>query len=184
MFNQVRLNGRVPVEGQIARVILRGNDLDLKDVALHSPGGSFRGDVQLRKLDTYVVSGEVQDFEARRTVAMYSKQALPWDARASGTILLEGSLRRKEDLRATFQLALAPASGSAPVHGQITATYEERKGIVDLGRSTVTLPEGLHTQSNSATLSAARFRLPRSDTYTRCPSRVAEATIVRPAISV
>ena len=35
---------------------------------------------------------------------------------------------------------MTPAPGSAPVHGQITANYEARSEILDLGRSTLTLP--------------------------------------------
>ena len=53
---------------------------------------------------------------------------------------LEGSLRRKSELRFSANLAVTPAAGSAPVHGQITANYDASSEILDVGRSTLTLP--------------------------------------------
>ena len=131
---------RAPVEGHISGVGVRGKNVDLRGIELAVMGGSFRGDASVRQLDRYEVNGEVSGIEARRVVAMYSPETLPWDARAFGPVHLEGSFLRSQELRATANLTIAPALAGDPVRGQVTAAYEVRSGILDLGRSTLTLP--------------------------------------------
>ncbi len=131
---------KAPVDGRIDTVTLRGRDLDLRGVSLATLGGSFQGAVRLADLDRYHVEGEISGIEAKRGVAMYSPVALPWDARVSGPVKLDGSLKRPKDLRLAGDLAIAPAPVGAPVHGQITASYDASTGILDLGRSNLTLP--------------------------------------------
>jgi len=138
--NEVNSASQVPVEGSIATARLRGRDLEFHGVAVDALGGGFRGEVLLRDLDRYTVTGEIADFEARRVVALYSPQRLPWDSQVSGQVTLEGSLLRPIELRVSTDLDLAPGADSPPVHGQIAASYEARSGILDLGRSSVTLP--------------------------------------------
>ena len=138
--NEVNLASQVPVEGSIATAGLRGRDLEFHGVAIDALGGNFRGEVLVRNLDRYTVTGEIADFQARRVVALYSAERLPWDSQASGQVSLEGSLLRPIELRVSTNLDLAPAPDSPPVHGQIAASYEARSGILDLGNSSVTLP--------------------------------------------
>ncbi|MGA2268036.1 MAG: translocation/assembly module TamB domain-containing protein [Bryobacteraceae bacterium] len=146
-LSAVRLSGnyvapasRVPVDGRIATVALRGRDLEFHGVALTGLGGSFRGQARVRDLDRYTVTGEIAGLQARRVIALYSSEHLPWDSRVSGQVRLESSLLRSAELRASGDLALAPAPEGPPVRGQITAAYDARSGILDLGRSSVTLP--------------------------------------------
>jgi translocation and assembly module TamB len=131
---------RVPAEGRIVAVSLRGRDLDLRGVTLTGVGGTFQGNAHLRNLKAYTVEGTIAGFEARRVLALYSTQSLPWDAQASGTIGLTGTLGRPKDLRLTANLAIAPAGNSAPVRGSITAAYEAQGETLDLGNSTLELP--------------------------------------------
>jgi len=138
--NEVNSTSQVPVEGSIATAGLRGRDLEFHGVAVDALGGSFRGEVLVRNLDRYTVTGEIAGFQARRVVALYSAQRLPWDSLVSGQVSLEGSLLRPIELRVSTNLELAPATESPLVHGQISATYEALGGILDLGRSSVTLP--------------------------------------------
>ncbi len=126
--------------GQVSAASLRGDDLELRGIALAALGGSFRGEGSLRKFADFHVSGEIAGVEARRAVAQYSTAALPWNSLVSGKVTLEGMLQRKDELRAAADLVLDPAPDSAPVHGQINASYDTRTGILDLGRSSVTLP--------------------------------------------
>jgi translocation and assembly module TamB len=141
-LSAVRLSGnavnpaRVPVEGLIATATLRGRDLEFRGVALEALGGSFRGQALVRNLDRYTVTGEIADFQARRVVALYSAERLPWDSLVLGQVSFEGSLQRPIELRASTNLELA----GPPVRGQISASYEARSGVLDLGRSSVTLP--------------------------------------------
>jgi translocation and assembly module TamB len=142
----VRLSGnavspaRVPVEGSIAAAGLHGRDLEFRGVALDALGGSFRGQVLVHELDRYTVTGEIADFGARRVVALYSAERLPWDSLVSGQVRVEGSLLRPMELRVSTNLELAPVTEGPPVHGQIAASYEARGGILDLGRCSLTLP--------------------------------------------
>jgi translocation and assembly module TamB len=129
-----------PVEGRIEEIVQRGRDLDLDGIAMSALGGSFSGNATLRDLNRYNVKGQIAGVEGRRTVALYSSQPLPWNATASGPVLLTGSLRRKEDLQLSGELEIAPAPDSAPVSGRVTATYEARGKTLDLGRSAITLP--------------------------------------------
>jgi len=138
--NEVNRTSQVPTDGSIATAGLRGRDLEFHGVAVDALGGSFRGEVLVRNLDRYTVTGEVAGFEARRVAALYTAERLPWDSLVSGQVSLEGSLLRPIELRVSTGLNLAPVTESPPVHGQIAANYEARSGILDLGRSSVTLP--------------------------------------------
>lgn len=132
--------GQAPAEGRIADIVIRDRMLELNGITLAALGGTFRGEGRLRDWRQYSVAGQIAGFPARRVVSMYSREPLPWDAQAAGTVRVEGSLRRKSELHAMADLAITPMPGGAPVHGQITANYEARGGTLDLGRSTLTLP--------------------------------------------
>ena len=132
--------GTAPVEGRMAGVSLRGRDLDLRGVALTVFGGTFEGQARVLDLRHYSASGTITAIEARPLVAMYSRVALPWNALATGAVAVEGSFPHSAELRASATLTVAPAPQSAPVHGQIAATYQARDRTLDLGHSTVTLP--------------------------------------------
>jgi translocation and assembly module TamB len=131
---------REPVEGRIQSFALRRKDIDLNGVALTLLGGSFRGDVRVRDLNAYTVTGELSGIDSRRTVAIYNPEPLPWDALVFGPVRLDGSLKDAASLRATAHLKLAPAPSGDAVTGDVNATYEARGGTLDLGRSTVSLP--------------------------------------------
>jgi len=153
---RLRLSGRViasgrdvPVSGEVATATLRGSDIAARGIALALLGGTFRGEGTLRNFERYDVKGEIAGFNARRVVALYSKEALPWDAMASGAIQLQGTFGRPNDLRAHASLTVSPAPTGAPVHGQIEATYDARNGTLDLGPSTLSLPSTTLTASGS-----------------------------------
>ena len=132
--------GQAPADGRVGEITLRDRLLELHEVALGGLGGTFHGEATLRDWTRYSVTGEIAGFAARRVVALYSPQALPWDALATGPVKVEGSLRDKRELKASAELAITPAAGSAPVHGHLTARYEVRSGVLDVGRSELSLP--------------------------------------------
>ncbi|HWB85592.1 MAG TPA: translocation/assembly module TamB domain-containing protein [Bryobacteraceae bacterium] len=131
---------RAPVSGKVASISLRGRNLTARDVAVAGLGGSFRGQAELRNFERFSVAGDLSGFDVRRLVALYSKEQLPWDGRIAGRVGLEGSLRRKNNLRATVSLTISPAQTGPPIQGQITANYDAATGILDLGHSTLQLP--------------------------------------------
>jgi translocation and assembly module TamB len=131
----------VPGSGRIAAAaLLHLRDLDLRGLEAEALGGTFHGEGKLRNFDRYTVSGLLAGFDVRRTVAVYSKEPLPWDGLVSGSGTLEGSLKHSEELTASANLDVAPAPGGAPVHGHIAANYNARAGLLDLGNSTLSLP--------------------------------------------
>jgi translocation and assembly module TamB len=136
----VRPGRRIPVDGRIVSALVRAKVIELGGVALAGLGGSFHGKGRIEELNRFQVEGEIAGFQARRVVAVYSSEPLPWDGRASGPVHLEGSLRGKAVLRISANLAVTPEPGGPPVHGQVTAAYDTGARILDLGRSTLTLP--------------------------------------------
>ncbi|MGA2114721.1 MAG: translocation/assembly module TamB domain-containing protein [Bryobacteraceae bacterium] len=133
-------SGIAPLQAAVGLAIVRGRDLNVRGIDLALAGGEFQGDAGLRGFDRFTVSGTLAGFGVRRGVALYSKAPLPWDGVVSGQIEGEGSLRRNQDLRASVQLAIAPAPAGAPVHGTIAARYDGLGGVLDLGHSTIALP--------------------------------------------
>ena len=126
--------------GNIAAAEVRGNDLELRGLAVALLGGQFQGQARLLNLDRFTVNGEISGVDARRAVAVYSAEPLPWNGLVSGQTRVEGRLQRSGELRAQVDLSLTPAPEGAPVHGQLTATYDTRGNRIDVGHSTLTLP--------------------------------------------
>src|SRR5262249_51199933 len=98
------------------------------------------GQAHLRDWKFYTIAGDVAGFSARKIVSLYSPEPLPWDGLGSGPIKLDGALGDKRALRASGDLAILPAAGSDPVHGQLHADFNGATEIVDVGRSTLVLP--------------------------------------------
>jgi translocation and assembly module TamB len=139
------------LDGSIGEAALLGNDLELHAMALGILGGTFRGEARLYDFERFRVKGGFDGVAARRVVALENSTTvtLPWDALASGEIEGEGSLTRQGGLRASGDLEIAPAPGSAPVQGHIAATYDSQTGIVDLGQSALRLPSSRATVSGA-----------------------------------
>jgi len=147
-LNGVRISGQssyagnsFPVEGRLAAVTLRNNNLDFRGAALTLLGGTFQGDGAIQAFNRFRVKGEIIGLEAKRAVAVYnSRQQLPWNSLVSGPVTIEGSLHQKSDVRVSANMTLAPAPGGPPVRGQVAASYDALTGALDLGASTVSLP--------------------------------------------
>jgi translocation and assembly module TamB len=131
---------RLPVSGGISKAAFGHGELNLRGVALDALGGGFRGEATLRDLDRFSVTGRISEIDARRAVALYSREPIPWDALASGEVKVEGSIRRRNEKQVSATLSIGPAGDGPPVHGQISAQYDAKTGVVDLGRSSMILP--------------------------------------------
>jgi translocation and assembly module TamB len=116
--------------------------IELSGIRLSSPEGNFNGRARIEKLDRFRLEGEASQLDLRRLAAWLTPRRLPWDGLLSGPLEMDGLL---SDLyRGWFtgraQLNISPAPGSAPVHGLIDASYDGKRGAVDLGSSFVQLP--------------------------------------------
>ena len=130
----------IPVEGRFAAIELHRKDLDIRGATLAALGAKFTGDARVADYDRVRVSGLVGGLEARKAVALYSHELLPWDSVISGPMAVQGSIGRGSDLHISADLTLAPASHGPPVRGQIAASYDTRTGAVCFARSTLALP--------------------------------------------
>jgi len=140
-FGEAETEGkRLPVTGQAAELTLRGEDADARGLRLEALGGQFSGEARLRAGDRFTVRGDLHDLEAKRAVAVYSPETLPWNSLVSGHVEIEGAARPAKDLRVTANLMLAPAPQSPPVRGELALTYDRGSGTLELGRSTLLLP--------------------------------------------
>jgi translocation and assembly module TamB len=136
----VRGAKRAPLEGQVAAVEIRNRDLDLRGLVVTELGGTFRGRASVRNLQRYALEGEVAGIQASRAIDLFSTQTLPWDALVFGPVRVQGVFGHSENLSASGDFTLAPAPTGDPVRGQITASYDARTRLLDLGRSNVSLP--------------------------------------------
>lgn len=137
-FSAVRIHASkpTPLEARIARVDLHGRGLDARGVDVAALGGSYRGEARVADFDRFTVSGEIAGIDARRAIALYSTEALPWDGIVSGKVTAEGSLTRSADWRAAVDVTAA----GPQVHGAVAANYDARTGAVEIDRGSLVLP--------------------------------------------
>jgi translocation and assembly module TamB len=127
-------------QGNAALAALRGDELTLGRITAAALGGEFHGDAQLQRFDEFHLSGSVGGVDIRRVVAVYGAGPVPWDGQVSGDVKLAGSLQQSGNLEGSAELKISPAGSGPPVHGMVTAAYNQRAGILDLGHSTISLP--------------------------------------------
>jgi translocation and assembly module TamB len=139
----------VPASLQVREIVFAGADVEARGVAVAAVGGTFRGGARLRDFNRVSVEGDLAGFEVRRLVALYSKDALPWDARLSGPVQLSGSLRAKQALQAKATLAVTPAPTGAPVQGSLAVAFDQASGSLDMGQSYLALPHSRLEMSGS-----------------------------------
>jgi translocation and assembly module TamB len=135
-------NGRPhAVEGRVASVVLRGRNVDVRGIALDLLGGTFEGEAFFEAASRFRVKGQIRGLEAKRAVEVYNpREPLPWNSLLSGSVAVEGSLPRGNDLRVSTNLVLGPAPSGTTVWGQLAATYDARADTLDLGTSVLNLP--------------------------------------------
>lgn len=130
----------IAIEGRVETAALRGDDLDLHGLAASALGGSFQGNGRLLKWDRFNARGALSGIDIRRAIAVYSPEPLPWDGVVSGTVDFDASLKDANDIAIQAALNIAPAAQGPPVHGRIAANYSAGAGVLDLGNSTLSLP--------------------------------------------
>jgi translocation and assembly module TamB len=131
---------RIPLNGQAAELTVQAAGASARGLSVDALGGRFTGEARLRAGNHFEIRGDLSHLEARRAVAVYNREPLPWNSLVSGHVEAEGSLRQSKDLRLVANLAIAPASGSPPVRGQLAVSYDQQNGALELGHSTLLLP--------------------------------------------
>ncbi len=129
-----------PVTGRMESIVIRNNNLDATGVHLETLNGVFTGKTRFADLRHVHVEGDVAGFDVRDIMRIYDGQPLPWDAGATGPMQLNVTLGNTSTLRLNAQMAVAPTSNSAPVHGAVNIAYDGEAETLDLGTSTLSLP--------------------------------------------
>jgi translocation and assembly module TamB len=153
LVGQTELGGQtLPSQATIGAAVLRIADLDLqlRQVSIEMLGGNYAGAIELRAFDRYTVDGAVTGLDVRRVVSLSTPAPLPWDGTAAGPLQLEGSFHHPNELHLKTALEIGPASGSAPVEGEIAADWDAPSGILDLGHSRLSLPHSRVAISGAA----------------------------------
>ncbi|MGD0047680.1 MAG: translocation/assembly module TamB domain-containing protein [Bryobacteraceae bacterium] len=153
----MRLSGETVLSGQsfpaevhIAAAVLRGVDLELRQVVIDTLGGSYTGAIGLRAFNRYTVDGAVAGLDVRRVAGLAVAAPLPWDGTAAGSLQMEGSFNNPRGLHLITALQIGPAPGSAPVEGEVAADWDSPSGILDLGHSRLSLPHSRVAFSGAA----------------------------------
>ncbi len=153
----IRLTGEAVLSGQtfaaeanIGSAVLRGVDLQLRQVSIDTLGGNFSGAIRLLDFNRYTVNGAVAGLDVRRVANLAIPAPLPWDGNASGSLEMQGSFAHPRELHLATALHIGPAPASAPVEGEIAADWESRSAILDLGHSQLSLPHSRIALSGAA----------------------------------
>ena len=139
-----------PVEAHIAAAVLRGVDLELRQVLIDTLGGNYTGAIGLRAFNRYTVNGAVAGLDVRRVASLAITATLPWDGTAGGSLQMEGSFHNPRTLHLITALEIGPAAAGPPVEGEVTADWDSPSGILDLGHSRLSLPHSRVAISGAA----------------------------------
>ena len=104
--------------------------------------GEMRAKGEVRKLEDFHLTGQLERFDARSLAALGGVASLPYDGILSGPFDATGKLEESNLHRmvAGATLDVSPAEGSLPLRGQVTARYDGATDTVELGRSWLELP--------------------------------------------
>jgi translocation and assembly module TamB len=151
LSGQAALSGQsFPVEANIAAAVLRGVDLELRQVSIDALDGNYTGAIGLRAFNRYTVNGAVAGLDVRRVASLAIPAPLPWDGTAGGSLQMEGSFHNPRALHLITALEIGPAAVGAPVEGEITADWDSPSEILDLGHSRLSLPHSRIAISGAA----------------------------------
>jgi translocation and assembly module TamB len=139
-----------PVEANIAAAVLRGVDLELREVLIAALGGNYTGAIGLRAFNRYTVNGAVAGLDVRRVASLAISAPLPWNGTGGGSLQMEGSFNNPRALHLITALEIGPAPASAPVEGEVTADWDSPSEILDLGHSRLGLPHSRVAFSGAA----------------------------------
>lgn len=116
--------------------------LALRDLVVSALGGRLAGQAELREFEQFRITGKVAGFSLEELTRVPGAPRVGWSGEVSGPVEISGRLRngRARDLEAKVRLSVAPGTGAHPLEGEITATYSQRGGRLELGRSCVATP--------------------------------------------
>jgi translocation and assembly module TamB len=108
-------------------VRLTTHDLRLSGVSLKALGTEIEGSADLADWSRFHFNGKMNGLTIRQAARFGTDHAIPWDGKLGGEFSLD-TVIGQETTRFSTSLAVTPAPDSAPIEGQINATYDQSAG--------------------------------------------------------
>ncbi|MGH9614046.1 MAG: hypothetical protein ACRD4P_13295, partial [Bryobacteraceae bacterium] len=125
-----------------AKLRVTPEELRASGVRLRAMGGTFDGDLQLRRMTDLQINGKIGGFQIRDLAKIGARKDVPWNGAVSGPLHVEGKLVNGgvRDITSQARLDITPAaSGGIPVSGSVDINvdinYDQRTSTVRLGDS-------------------------------------------------
>ena len=154
--NDYLINGTLNTRG----VSIRSGTMVLNDLRLYSPfhadpylvsldglkldalGGSLAAKLFIEKMQNLSVEGNLRNFSLPVLATIFTGKSLGYDGTIDGTLTGKGNLLAKgtSGYSASTRLVILPGAHGVPVRGRLNADYLGARGIIDLGKSYIALP--------------------------------------------
>jgi len=134
--------GQVQNLGVTARISADPERVLVDRMSVKALHGELTGAAVVDNLEDFRFTGQMDSFDARELAAVAGLPALPYDGLVSGPIHATGKLSEENlhEVDGDGRLAVSPAAGSLPLHGEVSVHYNGMAGTTDLGPSWLALP--------------------------------------------
>ncbi|MEO5922918.1 MAG: translocation/assembly module TamB domain-containing protein [Bryobacteraceae bacterium] len=105
-------------------------------VTAHALGATVTGDARLDAWKDFQFAGQINGLDLRRTAGMVTAKAIPWNGTLAGTFSTRTTLQQANTV-ASANLEITPAGDGDPITGHVEVIYDQAKGTVALGSSSV-----------------------------------------------
>jgi translocation and assembly module TamB len=115
------------------------NKINLTDLKLSAPAGSFRGAAHLSELNRITVKGEIEGVTLAEVGRIAARETGSLNGTLSGPVQLEGQVTPSGlmGVSASAMLDLKPGDGGVPVSGSLAINYDQPRGKLQLGNSQI-----------------------------------------------
>lgn len=111
----------------------------LRGVSAHALGATVTGDARFDAWKEFQFQGEVVDLNVRQAAALATTRAIPWNGTLAGSFETRVTLQQP-NLVAAANLSITPAPEGDPLTGHVDVTYDQAKGTIELGSSSLATP--------------------------------------------
>lgn len=108
----------------------------LRAVTLRALGATVTGEARISEWKTADIKGTLSGLNLRRAAGLATPREVPWDGTVSGPFTATLTFG-KPDLIAKTTLSIEPAPEREPIRGHIEVAYDQARGTVALGTSSI-----------------------------------------------
>jgi translocation and assembly module TamB len=134
--------GQVRNLGVAARISADPQRVLVDRMSLKALHGEITGAAVVSNLEDFRFTGQLDRLDARELAVLAGLPALPWDGILSGPVHATGKLSEENfhEVDGDGMLAVSPAEGTPPLHGEISAHYNGMAGTAEIAPSWLALP--------------------------------------------